>query len=252
MVPSGSVLSHFRAGVAWAQSSADPFTNQGLIYALSQDQWREAMILSRAPRLVREQQRWFYRIQFLDGARELKSHLTTDQIRTIFQAQAQGLTTRVYDLSTQAGVDEIVAIHNQLRRQVGVQPLTWSPELAGSAQAWAEVLLANEAFQHSPPSRRRRGMVGENLHQRRTPVGLSYATPSGAIAGWVNEQNFYTYPSNTCAAGRQCGHYLQMVWSDTRQMGCGMARTADARREVWASLLPRWYYSQSPPLLMGR
>jgi len=28
-----------------------------------------------------------------------------------------------------------------------------------------------------------------------------------------------------------CGHYTQIVWRDTKQVGCGVAR--DNRREIW-------------------
>jgi uncharacterized protein YkwD len=230
VVPSGLA----GLGAAWAQTSADPLVTQGVVYVLDHDQWREAAIRGRSQRLVAGQPMWYYLVQLLDGTNQLRAHVTGDRIRTLQQAQSQGLTTNVYDLSTQAGRDEILAIHNDLRRQVGVPPMTWSPELAASAQAWAEQLMADNAFGHSPARRRRRGTIGENLHQRQAPPGMSYATPSRAIAGWVNERNFYTYSTNTCTPGQQCGHYLQMVWADTRQMGCGMARAADARREVWA------------------
>lgn len=222
------------AGVAWAQTNADPFADQGLVYVLNQGQWEAAAILSRTTGLVGGQLVWSYRVLLLNGTGGLRSHIPADRLRTIAQAQAQGLTTQVYDLSSQAGITEMLAMHNDLRQQVGVPPLTWSTDLAASAQSWADLLLANQAFQHSPASRRRRGTIGENLHQRRAGLGMSYATPSQAVAGWINEQSFYTYQTNTCQPGRMCGHYLQMVWADTRQVGCGMARAADARREVWA------------------
>jgi pathogenesis-related protein 1 len=218
----------------WAQTISDPFATQRLVYVLSQDQWREATILSSTRQLVAGQLRWSYWVQFLDGAQEFKAHVPSDHIRTLTEAQAEGLTTQVYDLSSQTGIEEMMAIHNDLRRQKGLPPLAWSDDLAASAQAWAEYLLVNNLWGHSPASQRRRGTVGENLHQRQASPGMSYATPRQALAGWLNEQNFYDYSTNSCAPGRQCGHYLQMVWSDTREVGCAMARTADARREVWA------------------
>ncbi|HIK46285.1 MAG TPA: hypothetical protein IGR64_15600 [Leptolyngbyaceae cyanobacterium M65_K2018_010] len=221
-------------GTTPAQTHPDPFENQVMVYVLSQDQWREALIRGRTPRLVEGQRTWVYLVEFLDGAKERRAHITPDRIRTIPQAQAQGLTTHVYDLSGQAGIDEMLALHNDLRQQVGMAPLRWSTDLADSAQAWAEFLLANHAFYHSPDRRRRRGRVGENLHQRLGAPGTSYATPGRAIAGWINEGNYYTYATHTCAPGHQCGHYLQMVWGESREVGCGMARTTDARREVWA------------------
>ncbi len=221
-------------GQSIAQPQADPFAREGIVYVFHQEQWREGLIRVRAPRMVDGQWMWSYHVQFLEGAKELKAHILPEQMRTIQQAQDRGLTSNVYDLSSQAGIEQALNLHNSVRRQAEVSPLTWSEELAESAQTWAKVLLENNAFQHSPVRLRRRGWVGENLHQRRGQPGSSYATPQRAMAGWVDESNYYDYHTNTCAAGQQCGHYLQMVWGDSREVGCGMARADDASREVWA------------------
>lgn len=221
-------------GLALTQDPQDPLAGEGLVYVLNQDLWREALIRMRRPRLVDGQWVWYYWVEFLDGAKELRPNVAADRIRTIQQAQEQGLTANVYDLSTQAGIDEMLALHNDLRRQVGLPPLTWSADLAESAQAWADNLLENNAFYHSPDRMRQRGRVGENLHQRLAQPGWSYATPRRATAGWINEANDYDYQTHTCAPGKICGHYLQMVWSETREVGCAMARAEDAHREVWA------------------
>ncbi|MBV9296765.1 MAG: hypothetical protein JO145_14435, partial [Acidobacteriaceae bacterium] len=44
-----------------------------------------------------------------------------------------------------------------------------------------------------------------------------------------SEAKDYQYAANSCFA--VCGHYTQVVWRDTREVGCGMVH--DARREVW-------------------
>jgi hypothetical protein len=41
----------------------------------------------------------------------------------------------------------------------------------------------------------------------------------------------YDYKSNTCHQGGPCGHYTQVVWSGTRELGCGVARSPS--REIW-------------------
>ncbi|CAH8369080.1 unnamed protein product [Eruca vesicaria subsp. sativa] len=41
-----------------------------------------------------------------------------------------------------------------------------------------------------------------------------------AVAMWVNEQFDYDYSSNTCASGKVCGHYTQVVWRTTEKLGC--------------------------------
>ena len=46
---------------------------------------------------------------------------------------------------------EILAVHNNERKAVGVPELMWSDELAAGAQAWAEHLGTSGTFDHSSP-----------------------------------------------------------------------------------------------------
>ncbi|CAN7015733.1 unnamed protein product [Brassica rapa subsp. trilocularis] len=41
-----------------------------------------------------------------------------------------------------------------------------------------------------------------------------------AVNMWVSEQADYDYGSNTCASGKQCGHYTQIVWKNSARLGC--------------------------------
>ena len=58
------------------------------------------------------------------------------------------------------------------------------------------------------------------------PYGVNIAWSSGDMSGveavnmWVNEQADYDYGSNTCASGKQCGHYTQIVWENSVRLGC--------------------------------
>jgi hypothetical protein len=112
----------FHQNLAVAQDAIDPFENEGIVYVLKQDQWREALIRVRRPLLIDGQWVWYYIVEFMDGAKELNAHVTVDRIRTIQQAQDRGLTSNVYNLSSQTGIDEMLALHNDLRRQVGLSP----------------------------------------------------------------------------------------------------------------------------------
>jgi hypothetical protein len=40
------------------------------------------------------------------------------------------------------------------------------------------------------------------------------------VALWAAEAPNYDYATNTCAAGQVCGHYTQLVWRATTQVGC--------------------------------
>ncbi len=115
---------------------------------------------------------------------------------------------------------DLLAAHNQVRFHTDVPPLRWSDRLAAHAQEWANHLLHTGQFIHRP-----RPLYGENLFDIEGPR----ATPEEVIGYWASESRDYNYRSNTCRG--VCGHYTQLVWSGTREVGCAVAR--DATREVW-------------------
>jgi len=110
--------------------------------------------------------------------------------------------------------------HNEVRRQAGVRPLAWSDRLTAQAQDWANTLLASGKFAHRPHS-----ATGENLFEIR---GAS-ATPAEVVAAWAAEASDYDYGSNLCHG--MCGHYTQLIWKTTKEVGCAVAKSGN--REVW-------------------
>ncbi len=114
----------------------------------------------------------------------------------------------------------ILASHNAVRARVGVAPLAWSDRLAANAQDWADTLFARRQFFHRPNS-----ALGENLFEIRGAP----ASPAQVVEEWAAESRNYDHGSNKCRG--VCGHYTQIVWSDTKEVGCAVARGAG--REVW-------------------
>ena len=115
---------------------------------------------------------------------------------------------------------EILAGHNAARAKVGVEPLEWSDALARYAEQWAETLLRKGEFRHRDQKR-----YGENLFM----ITGGSAPASSVVRSWVAEAGNYDYRANRCRG--VCGHYTQIVWRDTRRVGCGVARGRG--REVW-------------------
>ena len=119
----------------------------------------------------------------------------------------------------------ITAAHNEVRRALGIADLSWSTEIAAYAQEWADYLVANygnQAFcgmQH-----RTAGAYGENL-----AAGGGGLTAASVVNLWANEAQNYNYSNNSCNG--VCGHYTQVIWSKTTELGCGMAQCAGG--EVW-------------------
>jgi pathogenesis-related protein 1 len=135
---------------------------------------------------------------------------------------------------TRGQAEELVQAHNAWRRRVGVRPLRWSSELARAAQSHADRLAARGCrLEHGGLPRD----TGQNLYGvgpfredgRDHVVDL---VPAQVVNAWGAEGAAYDHARNRCASGRKCGHYTQVVWGTTQQVGCGMA-VCRSRGQVW-------------------
>jgi uncharacterized protein YkwD len=115
----------------------------------------------------------------------------------------------------------ILAAHNRERQTLGLEPLNWNPALAQSAQRWAEHLAQTGRFEHAPENHA--APEGENLW-----AGTKgYYTPEAMVDAWIREKRFFrpgTFPDNsTTGRVEDIGHYTQVVWRATREVGCAEA-----------------------------
>jgi uncharacterized protein YkwD len=115
---------------------------------------------------------------------------------------------------------DMLAAQNAVRARIGIAPLVWSDRLAALSQDWADTLLKRRDFAHRPKSG-----YGENLYEIRGTA----ASPARVVNAWAVEARDYDYSSNLCRG--VCGHYTQIVWRDTKEVGCAVARGGG--REVW-------------------
>jgi pathogenesis-related protein 1 len=141
----------------------------------------------------------------------------------------------VYALSMQERT-EILSAHNQLRDKLRLPRLKWSSELASVAKDWVYTLQENYECQmmHS-----RIPGLGENLYWG-SPTwygsgrrGVQKVSPSEVVRLWGNERKYYNYDSNRCAFGKVCGHYTQLIWRDTTEVGCAKIICPD-KSQVWS------------------
>ena len=131
-----------------------------------------------------------------------------------------------------------ISAHNTWRAEAEVkEKLSYSPELAASAQAWANKLKQNNQckMRHSEPD----GKYGENLYWA-SAMNWSDGrkeqqkiTPEKVVNSWGSEKADYDYASNSCKAGTMCGHYPPAVRRGTPKVGRGMAVCTDTRNPVW-------------------
>lgn len=104
--------------------------------------------------------------------------------------------------------------HNIWRQRYSVPPLVWDAGTAAVAQDWANQMAATADFRHRPNN-----ALGENIW-----AGSSgFFVPSDAVNAWGNEVENYDFATDTCAVGKVCGHFTQLVWARTTRVGCGKA-----------------------------
>ncbi len=100
-------------------------------------------------------------------------------------------------------------------------PLAWSDKLAQDAAGWAAHLAALGHAEHSKPDQR--AHEGESLWQG---TAGAYG-PDEMVAGWIAEKKDFVYgafPAVTKAADwHVVGHYTQVVWRNTKELGCARA-----------------------------
>ncbi|XP_045898538.1 Golgi-associated plant pathogenesis-related protein 1-like isoform X2 [Micropterus dolomieu] len=104
--------------------------------------------------------------------------------------------------------------HNAYRAKHNTPPLTLSSELTASAQKWADHLLSIKTLQHSNTK------DGENVFFKSSSATFK-PTGKEAVDSWYSEIKNYNWSrprfnSNT-------GHFTQVVWKDSTELGVGMA-----------------------------
>lgn len=110
--------------------------------------------------------------------------------------------------------EDMLIAHNEVRATVGVGPLTWDPIVAAYAQSYAEKRRADCQLIPSPEVR----PYGENLFR-----GGTEWNAVDAVFYWASGKQYYDHATNTCSAptGESCDRYLELVWRDTKAIGCG-------------------------------
>ncbi|XP_054630104.1 Golgi-associated plant pathogenesis-related protein 1-like [Dunckerocampus dactyliophorus] len=109
---------------------------------------------------------------------------------------------------------EFLETHNAYRARHSSPPMTLSGELNTAAQKWADHLLALGAMQHSNTK------DGENLYTMWSSVAIKH-TGKEAVDHWYGEIKEYNW--NKPGFDYSTGHFTQVVWKGSTQLGVGMA-----------------------------
>ncbi|TPP59749.1 hypothetical protein FGIG_01588 [Fasciola gigantica] len=130
-------------------------------------------------------------------------------VLTDLHPTVRGGPTENDDLNSQ-----MLQLHNQVRQQALLCQITGQPPaklmanlvfnqgLANKAQIWANSCT-----------------VGHDTNTDRKTTEFEYVGQNFAGAGefatafemWFGENSYYTFSNNTCASGKSCGHYTQVI-----------------------------------------
>lgn len=129
------------------------------------------------------------------------------------------------------GLDEFqrdcIRQHNIYRHQHRACRLVWSENLAKAAAAWSEHLAATNNLEHSSDKEH-----GENLASAK-----GYDLRGDKVAEmWYDEVKDYDF--ETPAFNAKCGHFTQMIWRDTKEIGVAKSVAEDGSQYVVARYNP--------------
>ncbi|VVA34676.1 PREDICTED: pathogenesis-related [Prunus dulcis] len=120
--------------------------------------------------------------------------------------------------------------------QVGVPPLTWDPNVAAHVQRYPDSRIGDYNLVHSS------GPYGENIAMRSRDLSVT-----AAVNMFVSKKSSYHYNSNSCAPGKVCGHYTQVVWRNSVRLGCAKARCNNGGTFIGCNYDPPGNYNGRSP-----
>ncbi|TMM49892.1 CAP domain-containing protein [Qipengyuania marisflavi] len=119
-----------------------------------------------------------------------------------------------------AVASRVLAVHNSERDQLRLPRLKWNRNLEREAANWARNLSRRGVLQHADNATR--NGTGENLW-----MGTAGHWPVENMVGmFIEEKKHYRHASfpNISRTGNwaDVGHYTQIVWRDTQEVGCAV------------------------------
>ena len=129
--------------------------------------------------------------------------------------------------------------HNKYRKIHGVAILQLDNQLISYATAYAESLAKNSNENYLVPSGNYYEgdqKLGENLFQC-NKVTLNMENITYPLSTWYKEKDFYNFNTNVGEKGT--ANFTQMVWKNTKKMGCGVGQRTETSYKVVCYYLPQ-------------
>ena len=133
-----------------------------------------------------------------------------------FIVEGKFLERRLADLDLESLRNAMLTRHNEYRSQHQVDKLVRNSAIETIAQSYSEKLAASGAFEHSG-NKFNGNSLGENLYKN---YG-STVDGTSPVDLWYDEVEQYDF--NNQGFSMETGHFTQVVWKGSKNLGCGFA-----------------------------
>lgn len=127
--------------------------------------------------------------------------------------------------------EDCLKAHNNYRKKHGVPPLKLSKDLSKFAENWAKKIAKKNMMEHRDPNE-----YGENIYSAWSSNPNHKIKGDEAVESWYSEIKDYTFgrePSDLRA-----GHFTQVLWKGSKELGLGVARSSTGKIFVVANYNP--------------
>jgi uncharacterized protein YkwD len=164
---------------------------------------------------------------------------------SVLLCHAQNVPVKTGSKMDRIEAQDALDFHNKVRKDVSAPALEWSVELATYAQEWAEYLSAKNNCQMA--HRKSLGKNSKNTGENIFWGSASSFSAKDASESWYSEIQDYVYRAVSVANYHKTGHYTQMVWKNTKQVGIGVSICKDGGIIIVANYFPPGNYIGEKP-----
>uniref|UniRef100_A0A0R3WAZ5 SCP domain-containing protein n=1 Tax=Taenia asiatica TaxID=60517 RepID=A0A0R3WAZ5_TAEAS len=161
-------------------------------------------------------------LNFAEGTFTAQQHKTTKSVEPSPGKDADEICSALFEAAG-IPVNKLDELCSRLRALHGCAPLTYDAKLAKQAQKHAEYLIKQNKMEHS-----KNRDYGENIALKGGTPGFSF-TGYDASYMWYSEIKDYDFKGGDQI---KCGHFTQLVWSDTKRAGFGVAKSSKGDKVI--------------------
>ena len=124
-------------------------------------------------------------------------------------------------------IQEFLDYHNKYRTDLSLPNLKWSKKLASKSLKWGKKIRRNNCQSIKGTFHSDDEINGENIAWNSKYL----ESPAGIVELWASEKKFFVYRDYPSCCKDICGHYTQIIWKDTQEVGCAVVSCGED--QVW-------------------